>query len=91
MAPRSIVARLSRGLVAGFDTYGFNENGEFPELARIKEGDLPGAEFWIGGELVRAMPTEERERLLARKVHLHESPQALLSAIADKAELGKAA
>lgn len=90
MAPRSIVARLGRGLVAGFDTYGFDANGGFAELARIKAGDLPGKEFWVGGEIVRTMPEGERARLKAEGVNLYENPQALLSALADRGELGKA-
>ncbi len=90
MAPRSIVARLSQSLVAGFDTYGFDESGAFPELARLKDGDLPAAEFWLGGELVRAMAEQERKRFASLGVHLHESPQALLAALADAAKLGEA-
>lgn len=85
MAPRSIVARLTPWLVAGFDTYGFDENGDFLELLRLRDSDLPGDEFWIGGELVRDMPEGERERLTKAGAHLFESPQALLSALADAA------
>lgn len=78
MAPRSVVARLTPQLVAGFDTYGFDEHGAFPELSRLKHGDLPGGEFWIGGEIVRSMPAPERERLVKEGAHLSENPQALL-------------
>jgi CRISPR-associated protein Cst2 len=85
MAPRSIVARLTPGLVAGFDTYGFDEKGHFPELSRLKEGDLPAREFWIGGEIVRQLSADERKRLGDLGAHLFESPQALLE------EVGKAA
>ena len=85
MAPKSLVARLTPSLVAGFDTYGFDEKGGFPELARIKAGDLPGREIWIGGELVRTLPEAERARLTAEGVHLFDSPQTLLE------EIGKAA
>lgn len=85
MAPRSLVARLTPSLVAGFDTYGFREDGGFPELARVRAGDLPGAELWVAGELVRTMDAAERERLAAEGVHLFESPQRALEAIADAA------
>ena len=78
MAPRSIVARLTPQLVAGFDTYGFDEHGAFPELSRVKEGDLPGAELWVGGEITRAMPPFERDRLTREGAHLFENPQILL-------------
>lgn len=90
MAPRSIVVRLTKSLVAGYDTYGFQEGGGFADLARINEKDLPGKEFWLGGELVRTMAEPERKRLEGQGVHCFENPQRLLSAIADEAKLGKA-
>lgn len=85
MAPRSIVARLTPSLVAGLDTYGFREDGGFPELARVQAGDLPGAEMWVGGEIVRNMAAPERERLAGEGVHLFESPQATLQAVGEAA------
>ena len=90
MAPRSLVLRLSKSLVAGYDTYGFQEGGGFADLSRINEKDLPGKEFWLGGELVRTMAEAERKRLEGQGVHLFENPQRLLAAIADEAKLGKA-
>jgi CRISPR-associated protein Cst2 len=85
MAPRSIVARLTPSLVAGYDTYGFDEQGRFGPLARISSDDLPGDEFWVGGEVVRAMSADERARLQAAGVHLHDNPQRLLAALAEVA------
>ena len=85
MAPRSLVARLSSSLVAGFDTYGFTDGSAFPELARVKAGDLPGAEMWLGGELVRNMPAAERARLEAEGAHLYENPQQLLGKLGEVA------
>jgi CRISPR-associated protein Cst2 len=80
MAPRSVVGRVTRRLVAGFDTYGFTDNGEkFPDLARIHKNDLPGKEFWLGGDLVRKLPEAERQRLAGEGVHLHDNPQAALA------------
>lgn len=90
MSPRSIVVRLTRSLVAGFDTYGFDETGAFRDLARISATDLPGDEFWLGGEIVRALPAAERARLEGLKVRLFENPQRLITAVADEAKLGKA-
>lgn len=84
MAPKSIVARLTPNLVAGYDTYGFNEKGEFPELTRIKASDLPGDEFWIGGEIVRSLSLETQEYLENQGVHLYENPQKLLADLADE-------
>ncbi|MFZ5440704.1 MAG: type I-B CRISPR-associated protein Cas7/Cst2/DevR [Myxococcota bacterium] len=90
MAPRSIVLRLTRSLVGGFDSYGFREDGSFPTLSRLNDQDLPAREFWLGGELVRTMPEAERKRLETARAHLFDNPQRLLSAVADEAKLGKA-
>jgi CRISPR-associated protein Cst2 len=84
MAPSSVIARLTPSLVAGYDTYGFKDNGEFPELDRIKDSDLPGDEFWIGGEIVRNMSTEKRDYLTSQGVHIYENPQKLLADLADE-------
>lgn len=83
MAPKSVVARLTPNLVAGYDTYGFDEQGGFRELERIKASDLPGDEFWIGGEIVRTMNPEQQEYLENEGVHLYENPQKLLADLAD--------
>jgi CRISPR-associated protein Cst2 len=85
MSPRSIVARHTTSLVAGFDTYGFGADGQFAELSRINESDLPGDEFWLGGEIVRKLPDDEREHLRKADVQLFDSPQKLLAALADRA------
>jgi len=85
MAPRSIVARLTPALVAGFDTYGFKPDGTFPDLRRLKADDLPAGEFWIGGALARDFPAAERDRLMGQGVRFFDNPQKLML------ELGKAA
>ena len=90
MAPKSIVVRLTKSLVAGYDTYGFDETGSFRDLERVSDTDLPGNEFWVGGEIVRAMPDAERKRLTGLGVHLFENPQKLISAVAAEAKLGEA-
>jgi CRISPR-associated protein Cst2 len=81
MAPASIVARLTPSLVAGYDTYGFDEAGQFAELARINGDDLPGEEFWLGGEIVRKMSADERKRREGLGVKLYDNPQRLLADI----------
>lgn len=82
MAPRSIVIRVTPSLVAGFDSYGFDESGGFPELSRLKEGDLPGHEFWLGGELIRNSSKEQLEHYKTLKVRTFENPQILLKELA---------
>jgi CRISPR-associated protein Cst2 len=83
MAPSSVVARLTSSLVAGYNTYGFKDQENFPELNRINKNDLPGEEFWIGGELVRKMSSDEKTRLTALGAHLFDNPQKMLAELAD--------
>ncbi len=83
MSPSSIVARLTPNLVAGYDTYGFDEMGDFAELERINKDDLPGDEFWVGGEIVRNLLADERERLEGEGVKLYDNPQKLLANISE--------
>ena len=83
MSPKSIVARLTPGLVAGFDTYGFSPDGRFGELARIHENDLSGSEFFVGGALARDMPDEERTRLQAHGARFFENPQTMLDKLGE--------
>ncbi len=84
MSPASIVARLTPQLVAGFNTYGFDEHGAFQELKRINENDLNGAEFWLGGEITRNMAAGEKQRLEKVGVHLYDNPQRLLADVANE-------
>ena len=83
MAPASIVARLTPSLVAGYDTYGFDEKGGFAELKRINKDDLPGEEFWVGGEIVRRMDEVEGKRLAGAGVKLYDNPQRLIADLAE--------
>ena len=85
MAPRSIVARLTTSLVVGMETYGFDEHGKFPELSRLHSGDLPGQEFWLGGELVRNMDPKEKARLTAEGARLYDNPQRMIADISTAA------
>jgi len=88
MAPRSLVARLTPSLVGGFDSYGFDRDGKFPELARVKSGDLPGAEFIVAGALARELDREEKSRLESEGVRFFDNPQAALTQLAEDG-LGK--
>jgi CRISPR-associated protein Cst2 len=86
-APCSVVARLTPKLAAGYKTYGFEENGSFPELNRLcsresKDCDLPGDEFWVGGEIVRQMDEGQHSRLSQAGVHLFHNPEQLFDQLA---------
>ncbi len=89
MAPRSVVARLTPQLVAGFDTYGFGEDGGFAELGRVLTDDLPGREFWVGGEIVRKLTADEVGRYEAKGVKLDDNPQRLLKRLGEAAFKGE--
>ncbi|NBD33547.1 MAG: type I-B CRISPR-associated protein Cas7/Cst2/DevR [Cyanobacteria bacterium] len=87
-APRSVVARLTPKLVAGYNTYGFQDDGSFSELNRLSavdadNCDLPGNEFWVGGEIVRNLEEAEKSRLEEAGVHLYANPEQLFDDIAE--------
>jgi len=84
MSPASIVVRLTSSLVAGYNTYGFDESGDFTELGRINKNDLPGSEFRLGGDIVRKMAAEKRQHFETDGMKLYESPQKLLSDVAEE-------
>jgi CRISPR-associated protein Cst2 len=82
MAPRSIVARLTPSLVCGFDTYGFDVDGHFSDLNRVRKSDLPGNEFVVAGALARDMDADDRKRLEDQSVRFFDNPQVALEKLA---------
>ncbi|MFH1421573.1 MAG: type I-B CRISPR-associated protein Cas7/Cst2/DevR [Planctomycetota bacterium] len=89
-APASIVVRLTKQLVAGYDTYGFkiskNKQHELPEIVKgILENDYSGSEFYIGGKLVKDMTENEYNALKNKGVKLFRSPQVLLKQVGNDA------
>lgn len=60
MSPASILIRLTKQLVAGYDTYGFKTSeGDTHTLPEVVDGilrrDYLGNEFYLGGKIVRDM------------------------------------
>lgn len=91
MAPASIVIRLSESLVAGYNTYGFTKEGNFPEVVDgIQRGDYPGGEFFIGGKIVKDMPEENGQALEKYNVTLDRSAQRLIATVTKKVLAGGA-
>jgi CRISPR-associated protein Cst2 len=95
MAPASIVIRLTKQLVAGYGTYGFNSDGKFPE---VTDGllhdppDYPGNEFFIGGKIVKDLEEkrpDDAKKLTERGVTLDRDPRRLLATVAEKFLGGK--
>ena len=84
MSPKSIIVRLTPSLIAGFDTYGFGVDGNFAELSRLNDNDLPANDFWIGGDLARNMDATEKQRLSDLGVHFYDNPQTLLADVSEE-------
>jgi CRISPR-associated protein Cst2 len=89
MSPASIVIRFTKRLVAGYDTYGFavhDGKHQFSEVIDgIKKGDYPGAEFFIGGKIVKGMDEEHIEEMKSKGVTVDRNPETLLKTVAEKA------
>jgi CRISPR-associated protein Cst2 len=89
MAPASIVVRLTKQLVTGYDTYGFDSSGDYPEVIDgIREGDYPGGEFYIGGKIVKDMDAKDAkqaEELKSKGVTLDRDPRRLLATVGERA------
>jgi CRISPR-associated protein Cst2 len=93
MAPASIVVRLTESLVAGYETYGFKPGDKsgayaFPEVVKgilHDPPDYPGAEFYLGGKLVKEMDEGAAAKLRNAGVTLERDPRRLLAIVADKA------
>ena len=84
MSPKSLIARLTPSLIAGFNTYGFDEFGDFSEIERVNENDLPADEFWIGGDIARNMDEDDKKRLTISGVHFFDNPQNLLDEVSQE-------
>jgi CRISPR-associated protein Cst2 len=86
MAPASIVLRLTNQLVAGYDTYGFDTAGNYPEvLEGILKGDYPGKEFHLGGKIVKDMDAKRLKELKDKGVAQERDPRKLLADVGEAA------
>ncbi|MDI9369367.1 MAG: type I-B CRISPR-associated protein Cas7/Cst2/DevR [Synergistaceae bacterium] len=90
MAPASIVVRLTPRLAPGYDTYGFlvGEDGShsFPEVVdAILNDDLPGAEFLVGGKIVRDMDEATLDALAKKNVVAERNAAKILDMAGDRA------
>lgn len=95
MAPASVSVRLTERLVAGHDTYHFRLDPRGPENERRvastliadlldDELGLPGSEFYLGGQWVRAMDEATRSALTAKGVTLDADAARLLATAGDR-------
>lgn len=82
MAPVSVVARLTKRLASGFPLYPYKEEGGAPDIVdAVLAGDLAGAGFSLGGELVRKLDDESRANLEEKGVKLYRTTDALFAAL----------
>lgn len=71
MSPVSVIARMTGRLASGFPLYPYSADGAEPEVVEdILQGDLPGAEFVLGGDIVKALSDERRSALEDKGVSL---------------------
>jgi CRISPR-associated protein Cst2 len=94
MAPASIVLRLTSQLVAGYDTYGFDSEGNYREVVGGLEGaDFAGreAEFYLGGRIVKEMDEKTLGALKDKGVTLDRDPRKLLEIVGQRAFPAKGA
>jgi len=83
MAPASIIIRLTDSLVAGYRTYCFKPKGLPDLIDDLVNGDYPGDEFYLGGELVkRDLPEDSQKKLKDQGVALERDPRKLLNIVA---------
>lgn len=87
LAARSVIVRVTQRRAGGYDMYGFERDGSFPEITRLlaESNDLPGGEFLIGGDLARRLPSELREKLISSGVVLTNNPEHALKLAAQRA------
>ena len=87
--PASIILRATDSLTCEFDQYPFvadeaTERVSAPSVFQaILDGDLPGREFYVGGNLVRHMEGKLREELQAKEVHLHTSVKQVIEILCE--------
>jgi CRISPR-associated protein Cst2 len=89
MAPASVALRLTKRLVAGYDTYGFRIKDDRHTLPEIVDGilndDFPGAEFHLGGKVVKDFDDATANALVKKGVTLDRNAARLLDSVAEKA------
>jgi CRISPR-associated protein Cst2 len=88
MAPASIALRLTKRLVAGYDTYGFKVRDDKHMLPEIVDGvlnnDFPGEEFYLGGKVVKDFDDATTDALTKKGVTLDRNAARLLESVAEK-------
>lgn len=95
MAPASITVRLTPMLVVGHETYHFHLDGRGPNNERRVESslvrdllddelDLPGNEFYLGGQISRNLSEDHRKKIKSKGVTLDPDPRRLLATVADQ-------
>lgn len=83
-APASAVLRLTTRRSLQLDPLAWRAPDDFGGLKNLgRFEDLPGEEFYVGGDVVQALSDEEMSRLGRAGVHLFGSAQAAYAAVAE--------
>jgi CRISPR-associated protein Cst2 len=89
MAPASVALRLTKRLVAGYDTYGFKIKDDKHTLPEIVDGvlndDFPGEEFYLGGKVVKDLDDATADALTKKGVTFDRNAARLVESVAEKA------
>lgn len=85
MSPVSVIARLTTRLASGFPLYPYTGDSEPSVVEDILVGDLPGAEFVLGGEIVKDLPEERSKALVDRGVALYRTAEKAFDHISKQA------
>lgn len=79
-SPRSIVVRLTTKCAPQYNIYGFEKSGEFSDLDIINSN-----EWYIGGDIVKSLPPEVKDKMISYGVNMSNNCQELLDSIGIKA------
>ncbi len=83
MSPVSLIARVTRRLASGYPLYPFEDNLQ-GVMESLVAGDLPGGEFVLAGEVVKALEGEMESALRGQGVRLFRTCELAFDAIASE-------
>lgn len=84
MSPVSVIARTTNRLASGFPLYPYEEDAEPAVIKDIVEGDLPGEEFQLGGDIVKSLSDERKAELEKAGVTLYRTAEGLFNGLSEK-------
>lgn len=83
MSPVSLIARVTNRLASGYPLYPFEDNLK-GVVESLIAGDLPGEEFTLAGDVVKALDATVETALSEKGVHLYRTCDRAFDALASK-------